>query len=104
MEYGGVMTMSASANASERRKIMRADPPSLAQRPRHGGQIGMDLRRFREIAFGKGFPALAGEHQDRLGTHGCGGLQIAQAVAHRRHLLERYVEPLGDSVKQPRVG
>ena len=77
---------------------------SLAQRPRHGGQIGIDLRRFREISFRVRLFALAGEHQDRLGTRSRRGLQIAKAVAHRRNALKRNVESLGDGVKHSRVG
>src|SRR3970282_1312184 len=74
MEYGGVTTMSASPNASERRKITRYDPLLLAQRSRHGGQVGIDPRRFREMPFHMRLLALAGENQNRLGTHGRRGL------------------------------
>src|SRR2546427_1096467 len=76
---------------------------SLTQRLRHRGEVRINGRPRRQFAGCARFLAFPCEHKDRLRSYRDRSLEVAQAVAHRRHALERGVEALGDGEEHPRA-
>src|SRR5450759_5450581 len=87
----GVMMICSNRKTSERKTSISVQTAEaihylhLHQFFGHRRQISKHWRTLRQSPRRLGFDTLAGQHQIRLRSNRCGGLQVAQRIAHCRH-------------------